>query len=303
MSDEVRVVSLETIEVEYDEGVGRICLNRPERRNAVSPTMVREFQQALDMVEHDDDVRVVVVKGRGGTFCSGYDMKAHFSGEDGNEPQPKRPQHEDLLWCERTARSYVRLWEMNKPTIAQIDGYCLAGGVMLGLQCDLIYVASDALIGQPQARALGMSVEFGLWPLTMGLRQTKEMLYTGDVVTGQEAADIGMVNRALPPEELESYVDWMAKRIALTPAAMLQISKRAVNDVADAMGYREMIRAAVYADTFQHYLDSNSEFRAQVQADTSARAAIKERDRAYGGIVARDRAWELHKAESDQAEP
>jgi enoyl-CoA hydratase len=298
MKNEPRIVRFATIEVEYDGPVARVCLNRPDRRNAVSPTMVQEFQDALDLVEHDDAVRVVVVKGRGGTFCSGYDLKAHYSGEDGQEPEPKRAQSDDLVWCEQTAKGYVRLWDMNKPTIAQIEGYCLAGGVMLGLQCDLVYAATDALIGQPQARALGMSVEFGLWPLTVGLRQTKELLYTGDVVTGEEAARLGMVNRALPPDEIEAYVDWMADRIALTPAAMLQITKRAVNEVADAMGYREMVRAAVYADTLQHYLDSNHEFRAQVQAADSARAAVKERDKAYGGIISRDHAWQLHQEET-----
>src|SRR5438128_9171 len=185
MGTEVRVVRLETIDVEYEGAVGRVCLNRPERRNALSPTMVGEFQAALDLMEEDDAVRVVVIKGRGRTFCSGYDLKAYSKGE---EPGPKRAQSDDLVLCEQTAKSYVRLWEMPKPTIAQIEGYCLAGGIMLGLQCDLVYASTDALIGQPQAATLGTSVEFGLWPLTIGPRQTKELLFTGDVVTGADGA-------------------------------------------------------------------------------------------------------------------
>jgi enoyl-CoA hydratase len=293
-----RLVSLETVEIEYDGAIARVCLNRPERRNAVSPTLVEEFQQALDIVETDDAVRVVVVKGRGNTFCSGYDVKAHYTSETG-EPEPKRTQPEDVRWNQRTARNYMRLWEMHKATIAQVEGYCLAGGLMLAMQCDLVYVATDALIGQPQARALGMSPEFGMWPLTIGLRQTKELLFTGDVVTGEEAARLGMVNRALPPDELESYVEWMAARVALTPPEMIQFSKLAVNEVAEAVGYREMVRAAVHANTFEHFLDSNYQFREQVQAADSARAAMTARDEAYGGVVPRDAAWEAYKKARD----
>jgi enoyl-CoA hydratase len=293
-----RLVSLETIEIEYDGAIARVCLNRPTRRNAASPKMVDEFQEALDRLEDDDAVRVVVIKGRGNTFCSGYDVKAHYTSETG-EPEPKRTQPQDMVFNERSARNYMRLWEMHKATIAQVEGYCLGGGLMLAMQCDLVYAASDALIGQPQARSLGMSPEFGMWPLTIGVRQTKELLFTGDVVTGDEAAKLGMVNRAFSADELESYVEWVAARIALTPPDMILFSKLAVNEAAEGMGYRDMVRAAVHANTFEHFLDSNYEFRSQVQTSENVSTATTARDKAYGGIVPRDAAWEAHKKARD----
>jgi enoyl-CoA hydratase len=288
----VRISELETAYVERDGNVGRIVLNRPERRNAINPQLVVDFQRALDVVEADDEISVVIVKGEGSAFCSGYDMTAHVVG-DGDSPPPKRrEQWEDYTWTARTARNYTRLWEMRKPTIAQVHGYCLAGGCMLALQCDLVYVAEDALIGQPQVRALGMNPDFALWPLTIGLRQSKELLYTGDVVSGTEAAQLGMVNRALPAGDLEAHVEWMAGRIALVPGPMLQFTKQAVNEAADAMGYRGMLLAGIHADTFQHFLDSNEAFKEKLRADRGAKMAVNERDRRQGGLRARTTLWD-----------
>lgn len=296
-------IELRTARVQLDGLIARVALNRPERRNAVSPQLVADFQEALDIVEADDASSVVIIKGLGPSFCSGYDMTAHVVGEDGSEPPPPRSQWQDYTWTSAQAHGYVRLWRMRKPTIAQVHGYCLAGGCMLALQCDLVYVAKDALIGQPQVRALGMNPDFALWPLTIGLRQTKELLFTGDLVSGEEAAALGMVNRALPAKELEPYVEWMAARIAQTPRGMLQFSKQAVNDAAEAMGYSGVLQAGIYADTLQHFLDSNRSFKDELLTDRSARAAVRERDRRYGGLRPRQDLWPGPSAAADGAEP
>jgi enoyl-CoA hydratase len=285
----------ETLIVDLSAPVSTITLNRPERKNAVSPEMIDEFDRVLDELDARDDITVVVIKGAGSSFCSGYDIKAHFRGAGMGEPEAKRAQHEDLQWNKRTVARWARLWDMPKVTIAQVHGYCLAGGLMIALQCDLVYVADDAKIGQPMARKMAMTPDFSLWPLTVGLRQTKELLFTGDLVTGTEAARLGMVNRSMPESELDEYVSWLADRIALASPGMLQTHKFAVNEVADAMGYRAMLMASIHADTVQHYLTENHEFRASIQNSDGMRGPLANRDRAYGGVVTRDEAWARRK--------
>lgn len=292
----------ENLIVDLRAPVTTITLNRPERKNAISPEMIVELERVLDELDRRDDITVVVLKGAGGSFCSGYDMKAHFRGAGMGEAEAKRPQYQDLQWNRSTVERWARLWNMPKVTIAQVQGYCLAGGLMLALQCDLVYVADDAKIGQPMARRMAMTPDFSLWPLTIGLRQTKELLFTGDLVTGQEAAQLGMVNRAMPESQLDDYVSWLADRIALASPGMLQTHKFAVNEVADAMGYRAMLTAAIHADTVQHYLDENHQFRASVQKSTDMHAPLAARDKAYGGVVTRDEAWSNHQSSTATAD-
>jgi enoyl-CoA hydratase len=277
--------------VDLQAPVTTITLNRPDRKNAVNPEMIEEFDRVLDELDRRDDITVVVLKGAGTSFCSGYDMKAHFRGNGMGEAEAKRPQYQDLQWNRQTVERWSRLWQMPKVTIAQVHGYCLAGGLMLALQCDLVYVADDAKIGQPMARRMAMTPDFALWPLTIGFRQTKELLFTGDLVTGEEAARLGMVNRSMPESELDDYVAWLANRIALASPGMLQTHKFAVNEVADAVGYRAMLTASIHADTVQHYLDENHVFRESVQASKDMHGPLAARDRAYGGVVTRDEAW------------
>jgi enoyl-CoA hydratase len=298
MSDETKSVAFppfDTLLVSEDGPVVTVTLNRPERRNALSPEMIAEFGRLFDLLDARDDLTVVVLKGSGPSFCTGYDMKAHFRGKGMGEAEEKRPQYQDLQWNRRTVALWSRLWDMSKVTIAQVHGHCVAGGLMLAMQCDLVYVAEDARIGQPIARRMAMTPDFAVWPLTIGLRRTKELLYTGDLVTGVEAARTGMVNRAVPAEDLDEYVAFMAHRIGLASAGMLQSHKYAVNEVADAMGYRQMLHASIHADTLQHYLEENFRFRGMVQDSTGVQEAIADRDRAYGGIVTTDEAWQRYR--------
>jgi enoyl-CoA hydratase len=288
-------VQLETIVAEFNTPIATITLNRPERKNAVNPRMIEEFDLLFDELKQRDDITVVVIKGAGTSFCSGYDIKAHFRGVGMGEAEAKRAQYEDLQWNRETVARWSQLWDMPKVTIAQVHGYCLAGGLMIALQCDLVYAADDAKFGQPMARKMAMTPDFSVWPLTIGIRQTKELLFTGDLVTGHEAASMGMINRALPADELNDYVSWLASRIALASPGMLQSHKFAVNEVADAIGYRQMLTAGIHADTIQHYLDENHAFRESVQNSPDMKAPLANRDKEYGGVITRDDAWQVEK--------
>ncbi|MGV9802167.1 enoyl-CoA hydratase-related protein [Mycobacterium sp. NPDC003449] len=277
--------------VELSGAIARIVLDRPDRHNAIGPRMEAEFQQCLDIVEADGASRVVVVKGNGRSFCSGYDLRDHVVGVGGSAPK-RRSQWDDLTWTDATARRYERLWRLSKPTIAQVHGYCVAGGCMVALQCDLVYVADDAIIGQPQARTLAMMAGFVNWPLTIGTGATKELFMTGDLIDGTEAAALGMVNKALPAAELQAYVEWTAARIAAMPEGSCQIAKHAVNEVADAMGYQGVNAAATHGVVLHHYLPANAQFKEQVRSAGRAREAVSARDAQHGGMVPRRRVWQ-----------
>ncbi|MGV9802169.1 enoyl-CoA hydratase/isomerase family protein [Mycobacterium sp. NPDC003449] len=240
-----------TCYVESDGGVARLVLNRPCRRNAVDSALFDDLQRALDLIDQDDSA-VVIVKGNGTSFSIGRDIKEAVPKPDDDGRQPR--QWQDHTRASATARDFTRLWQLSKPTIAQVHGFCIGEGCALAMQCDLVYCATDAILGQPQVHTTGMTPEFANWPLTIGLRNTKELLFTGDVVDGAEAAEMGMVNRALDPTELEAYVEWVATRVAAAPRGMAPVTKLAANEAADAMGYRQMLSAAAHASVLQRSL-------------------------------------------------
>ena len=278
------------IKVEYDGPIGRLILNRPEKLNALDWRMYRpgdEFSQALDALEANPDVKVIIIKGAGRAFSSGGDLQGEHGGKD-------LPPVDDLKWMEALQSNALRLWRGSKPTISQVHGYCLAAGLIFAMASDLVYVAEDARLGQPEARAIGMASDFAHWPLSIGLRRTKELLFTGDVVTGREAADMGMVNAALPPDELEAYVEWIAHRLAMVDPDLLGLYKRAVNDVADTMGLSQTFAIGAKYQALAHWIPRRQAFWAEIK-EHGPKAAFRARDDAFGGATPRSALWEQHK--------
>lgn len=226
--------------------VGYLVLNRPEKRNAISAALKDACDAALDELLGDDAVRVIVVRGAGKSFCAGNDLSPAES--IGTKPSRSRTSAQGLHWVLGEMATWRRLWECAKPTIAQVHGHCLAGGLMVAMECDLVVAADDALFGQPEARIFGLAPDHGLWPLTAGIRHTKEMLFTARSVTGTEAAQMGMINRAVPAGQLDSAVFELASEIAKTPAEMLTIQKAAANAAAEAMGMSGIRESAAIYD-------------------------------------------------------
>ena len=232
--------------IERLERVGYLVLNRPEKRNAISAALKDAFDAALDQLLDDDHIRVIVVRGAGKSFCAGNDLSPAES--IGTKPSRSRTSAQGLHWVLGEMATWRRLWECAKPTIAQVHGHCLAGGLMVAMECDLVVSAEDALFGQPEARIFGLAPDHGLWPLTAGIRHTKEMLFTARSVTGAEAAQMGMINRAVPAGELENAVFQLASEIAKTPAEMLTIQKAAANAAAESMGMSGIRESAAIYD-------------------------------------------------------
>jgi enoyl-CoA hydratase len=282
--------STETIDYSVRDGVARITLNRPEQRNAISEQMAVELHQAL--LESDDrrDVNVVVLAGKGRDFCSGYDLSGRYGkgGEaaapgEGDSAYRGRTTMDDDVWqLERALDRRLFMFDMHKPVIAKVQGYCLAGGTDLAFLCDMIVAAEDAKIGFPAARANG-TPPTQLWLHMVGPQWAKRMLFTGDMLTGRDAARIGLVLDAVPPEQLDAEVDELARRVASVDADILAAHKRAVNAGLELMGARTLQRTVAELDARAHLGTGprRTKFKADVKT-VGLRDAFKLRDAPFG---------------------
>jgi enoyl-CoA hydratase len=227
------------------DGILRVTLNRPEKRNAMSNELRRELFGVLEQADPDDDVRVIVLRGAGKCFSAGYDLTQ--GAVDGAGERPKRPTpyytaHGIGYWARHVVEGCFRLWDLATPLIAQVHGYCLAGGTELAASCDLVYVADDAEIGYPPVRLMSPP-DNQVFPWLMGMRPAMEMMLTGDPISGREAADLGFANRSFPVEDLEPAVLAVAERVAKVPPNLQQMNKRALHRQMEAMGIRAGVRA------------------------------------------------------------
>lgn len=209
-------------DVELDGDVFRIAFDQPEHRNAVNPSMDEKLTDVFREAS-ESEARVVVLTGNGDTFSAGGDVT--YMEECVENPQ----QFEDaVLQGDRILRSLV---DVDQPTVARINGDAIGLGATLALFCDVSIATEDARIGDPHVD-IGLVTGDGgavIWPLLVGLNQAKEFLMTGDLLTGKEAADIGLVNRAVPPEELDDEVEEVVDTFARKPQRALQLTKTALN--------------------------------------------------------------------------
>ena len=228
-----------------DGRVGRIGLNRPEKLNALSQELLYELNDALHAMEADDSIRSIIVRGEGRAFSAGYDLTP--SGGRGADAVVRRhKQHDDkgrrLLMGIRTGMQQITdihlyFWNMAKITIAQVHGYAVAGGCELAMMADLVVAADDAQLGHPGLRGLGTSRTGVIWPLVIGMRKAKELYYTGENVTGEEAEEIGMINYSWPKDELTDRTIAFADRIAVMSADHLAILKLNMNRFYEKHGH------------------------------------------------------------------
>jgi enoyl-CoA hydratase len=216
--------------------VRRITLNRPEKRNALTYTLRGEIIQALQAADDDPAVHVSIVRGAGSCFSAGYDLGGGNEGQD----KPWFTSAGDGQWPRHVTEGWMSIWDLAKPVIAQVHGYCLAGGSELATGCDLVYVAEDAKMGYPAVRFGVPDMQFHAW--FMGMRAAMEMMVTGDSISGTEAVRLGWANRAFPADELDDRVIEIAQRIALVPPDIAQLNKRTVHRAMETMGLRTAIR-------------------------------------------------------------
>ena len=228
-----------TLAVERHDSVCRISLARESARNAQSQQMLDELDDALTRAEQDGSVRVVVLAGRGAHFSAGHDLK---------EAQAKRADFTvEERWEYESRRYYgycMRIWDFPKPTIAQVQGGCIAAGLMLANMCDLIVASEDAFFSDPVTHTMGAaSLEVLIHPWVLGLRQAKEMLFTGERISAQQAREFGMVNRVVANDRLGEDTMALAQRIAKAPPFAMQLLKKSLNRSMDVQGMRQALSA------------------------------------------------------------
>jgi enoyl-CoA hydratase len=255
--------------------VRRITMNRPEKRNSLIHPLRGAILQSLREADADPDVRVMIIRGAGPSFSAGYDLAG---GNEGYE-LPFYTPGGDGQWPRHVTEGWMSIWDLAKPVIAQVHGYCLAGGSELATCCDLVYVAEDAKMGYPAVRFGVPDMHFHPWFL--GMRRAMEMMVTGDSISGIEAAREGWANRAFPADELEEAVLEVATRITEVPPELVQLNKRVVHRQMEHMGLRTGIRAGTELCALGTKTEAMREFTANIKAK-GLTTALSERDKPFG---------------------
>ena len=264
-------------------GVRRLTLNRPEKRNALNNELRGAIFKALEAHDGDADVKVTIIRGAGPAFCSGYDLSA-----DNRVGQPYHSAAGLGQWSRHVVEGWFKVWDLAKPVIAQVHGYCLAGGTELATACDLVYVAEDAQIGYPPVRLMSPpDMQFHPW--LMGMRQAMESMLTGDALSGREAAAKGWATRAYAAADLEREVLAIAERVARMPTELAQINKRSVHRAMEISGMRAAIRAGTEIQALAFQTEPSKEYMTRFRRDgASVSKLLTERDAQFGDYRERD---------------
>lgn len=215
-------MKLETVIYETRDGIAHIKLNRPHRLNAMVPALMRDLHEAFAAAAKDPGVKVVILSGEGRAFCAGDDLKETAKGTGGAA--------EIREFVNEIQQVTVDMKTMGKPVIGAVHGYALGGGCELALDCDLLVAADDARFGFPET-SVGLFVTGGvtyLLPRTVGLAKAKELLMTGEHIDGREAERLGLVNRAVPRDEVLACAETLAKKIMEKAPIAIQLAKTAL---------------------------------------------------------------------------
>jgi enoyl-CoA hydratase/carnithine racemase len=252
------------IDVQNEGVIGWLILNRPDRLNAMNGAMLAQFSEAVDTLEADPSVRVIIIRGAGRAFSTGYDIERRPEGA----PAPrKRDSVEDFVRLTSNVDRFLRLWECRKPVIAAVHGYCLAGATQMCVFCDLTIVADDAVVGMPKIPVGGGYIT-PMWTWLVGPKRAKQMSFSaGRSISGKTAADWGWANYSVPADELFDEVRTVALDFARTPASILAMKKYAINRVVDIQGFRTTVGLGAETDALLHESEAvellSSEIREQ----------------------------------------
>jgi enoyl-CoA hydratase/carnithine racemase len=276
-------VSYETLLYVADGPIATITLNRPERLNTIVPPMPDEFADAVRRATADREVKVIVLRGAGRSFCAGYDFGGGFHLWDEMLTTDGRwDPGKDFIGASAygPTQKFMSLWRTPKPVIAQVHGWCVGGGSDMALCADLVIASEDAQIGTPYSRIWGCYLS-GLWLYRLGLTKAKEHALTGKPLSGREAARIELINRAVPFEQLESEVASQAEQLASLPMSQLAAMKLIVNQAYENMGLSSTQTLGPILDGLMRNTPEAHAFIDKATTD-GVRAATNERDERFG---------------------
>jgi enoyl-CoA hydratase len=293
-----------TLAYEVTDRVARLTLDRPERGNALTSTLISELEQCVERADLDPAVHVLLLSGRGKGFCGGYDLLASedLGGAGGDafgdprapegaplHPLTIRANHDpagvwdpmvDYAWMSRNVRAFMSLFHCSKPVVCKVHGFCVAGGTDLALCSDLLVIAADAKIGYPPARVWG-SPTTSMWASRLGPQRAKRLLFTGDSLSGAEALEWGLAIEAPGADELNARTEVLVGRIARNPVNQLQMMKLLVNQSLSAQGLHATQVLGTVFDGITRHTREGYAFQRRA-AEAGFRTAVRERDEPFG---------------------
>lgn len=278
-------MTYETLLYNVDGAIATVTLNRPERLNTIVPPMPDEFEDAIRRATTDDAVKVIIVRGAGRAFCGGYDFGTGFHHWDEHiTTDGTWDPGKDFAWSTdrlvAPTQKFMSMWHSHKPVIVQVHGWCVGGASDTALCGDLVIASEDARIGTPYSRMWGAYLS-GMWLYRLGLTRAKEFALTGKALSGREAADIGLINEAVPFEELEETVRKRAEQLATIPASQLAAMKLMVNHAFESMGISSTQVLGPILDGLMRNTPDALAFIDRAQNE-GVRAVIEARDGPFG---------------------
>lgn len=283
--EEEHDLEYETILYEAGGAIATITLNRAERLNTIVPPLPEELESAVIRANHDPNVKVIVLRGAGRSFCAGFDFSNDFSAfKDVLYTDGRWDPGKDMIAATSAFAApvpkFMSLWRSPKPTIAQVHGWCVGGGSDMALCADLVIASEDAQIGTPYSRMWGCYLS-GMWLYRLGLTKAKWHALTGRPLSGREAADCGLINQAVPFADLESTVKDLAESLAGVPLSQLAAMKLIVNQAYENMGLASTQSLGPLLDGFLRNTPDALRF-IEMAGERGVGAAVSERDGPFG---------------------
>jgi enoyl-CoA hydratase/carnithine racemase len=278
-------MQFETLLYAIDDAVATITLNRPDSLNTIVPPMPDELEAAVHAAIRDQGVKVIVLRGAGRAFCAGFDFGEGFHHwDEGLTTDGEWDPGKDFAMATTPSigpvPKFMSMWRSPKPVIAQVHGWCVGGGSDMALCADLVIASEDARIGTPYSRVWGCYLS-GMWLYRLGLTKAKELALTGRALSGAEAAELELINRAVPFAELEAVVQEQASRLAALPASQLTAMKLIVNQAYENMGLASTQLLGPILDGLMRNTPDAKQFVRTAERD-GVGAAIAGRDGPFG---------------------
>lgn len=264
---------------EKDGRIGRISLNRPEKLNAIDDDVPGLLQDAVLAAEHDPNIHVIVLSGKGKGFCGGYDL-ASYAENNGTNNVYQGENWDPLadynfMWG--NTQKFMSLWRCSKPVLCKIHGFAVGGGSDIALCSDMIFMAENARIGYMSTRVWGCP-STAMWVYRVGAERAKRILFTGDQITGTEAAAMGLELKSVPEEALDDEVEAMANRLASVPKNQLAMQKMVINQAVEATGLSGTQQLATLLDGISRHTPEGHNFKKRVE-EQGWKQAVQERDK------------------------
>jgi len=284
------VTATHAVRTETDGAVRSIVFCRPDEYNTITPQLRDELDAAIEAADADHRIRVILLRAEGPAFCAGYGLNWATRAQAEEQKRRRRVWDSvaDLQMISRYVRTYLKLWYASKPTIAAVNGWCIAGGTDMVLCADIIIAGESASFGYPPSRLWGTPTT-AMWVYRLGFERAKRYLLTGDEITAAEAARIGLILEVVPDEKLHGHAMGLAERIARVPLSQLQMLKLLCNQPAEQMGLQSSRLLGSLFDGIARHTQEGLDFVARAE-QVGFRQAVRERDEPFGDYGAGPRA-------------